>query len=436
MTDVAIKRTRNYHLQLKGSLVFKILSMLISFALIPLMIRYLGVEKYGVWSTLLSILSWILMFDLGIGNGLRNMISESIAKDDRLDAQKYISTAYVSIALVSVFLGLLFIVISSFIPWLMVFNTIILTERELMFTVNITITFVLINFLLSLVNQVVNGIQKTQVAIFNQFLSNGLSLLLIWLLSLFVNSSIIYLATAYGFSLFLSNILISIWFYRLNPDLKPVIVLFDKEYIRSIVSLGLKFFAIQIAVIILFTTDKIVITQLLGPEFVVQYDVVFKLFSVITILQGILMAPLWGAYSDAYHRGDFTWLRTMINKQLKIYILIVVSVCLLILSASFIIKLWIGDKFIHDQYLITMMGVFVLFTCWNSIFAVFVNGLNKLKLQFVTSLIASVINIPLSIFFVKFFHMDIAGIILGTILSLSLFAIAGPVQVYGILKKN
>ena len=73
---------------------------------------------------------------------------------------------------------------------------------------------------------------------------------------------------------------------------------------KSITSLGFQFFIIQIAVIVIFTTDKILITQLFGPEYVASYDVVFKLFSIITIAHGILMAPLWSAYSDAYHRND------------------------------------------------------------------------------------------------------------------------------------
>ena len=75
-------------------------------------------------------------------------------------------------------------------------------------------------------------------------------------------------------------------------------------------------------IFVIFTTDKILITQLFGPQHVASYDVVFKLFSVITIVHGILMAPLWSAYSDAYHRNDMEWIKKTIKNQLKIYLLI------------------------------------------------------------------------------------------------------------------
>lgn len=77
------------------------------------MIKYLGVEQYGVWSTLLSIVSWIVLFDIGIGNGLRNKISESLAQNNKQEAHNYISTAYTIIGSISVILILIFLLASE-----------------------------------------------------------------------------------------------------------------------------------------------------------------------------------------------------------------------------------------------------------------------------------------------------------------------------------
>lgn len=433
MNSISKKRTTNYVAQLKISFIFKVLAMFFSFMMVPIMIRYLGSEKYGVWSTLISISTWIVLFDLGIGNGLRNKISESIAVNRVGCAQNYISTAYVLIGGASILIGVFSLWVSNFIPWGAVFNTSILSEHDLLLTVNATICFVLVNFLLSLVNQVFNGLQKTGLVVLNQFLSNALSFLFIWLLTFFIEGSIVLLAIVYGAALCFSNVLISVWFFSANPEFKPIIKSFKKECINAIVSLGFKFFVIQIAVIILFTTDKIVITQLFGPEHVTEYDVVFKLFSCITIIQGVIMAPLWGAYSDAYHRHDLVWLQDMMKKQLKFFLIFVLIVVLLVFFAPHILGFWVGQEFTYNHQLYFMMGLFVLISCWNSIFAIFVNGVNRLRLQFITSIIALIINIPLSIFLVKFWGMGVDGVVLGTILSLSLFGITAPVQVYSIL---
>ena len=64
------------------STICKPLSMIVSYIYIPLVLNYLGVEKYGIWSTILTILSWISYFDIWVGNGLRNKLTESLAKKD------------------------------------------------------------------------------------------------------------------------------------------------------------------------------------------------------------------------------------------------------------------------------------------------------------------------------------------------------------------
>ncbi|MBD3842671.1 MAG: polysaccharide biosynthesis protein, partial [Campylobacterales bacterium] len=102
------------------------------------MIKYLGVEHYGVWSTLLSIVSWVVLFDIGIGNGLRNKISESLAKENKQEAHNYISTAYTIVGAISVMLILIFLLASEYIPWQKVFNITSISNYELQSIVNIT----------------------------------------------------------------------------------------------------------------------------------------------------------------------------------------------------------------------------------------------------------------------------------------------------------
>ena len=64
-------------------LLLKPLSMVLSYVYIPIVLNFLGEEKYGVWVTLLSIISWVNYFDIGIGNGVRNKVTECVAANDR-----------------------------------------------------------------------------------------------------------------------------------------------------------------------------------------------------------------------------------------------------------------------------------------------------------------------------------------------------------------
>ncbi len=437
MTDnISQQRSKNYTAQIKGSFVFKILAMGASFLIIPIMLKYLGVERYGIWSTLLSIVSWIVMFDLGIGNGLRNKISEALAKENKIEAQKYISTAYILIFIITAFLMIIYLFSSTFIPWKIIFNTKLVAPSELKNTVDIVVCSMLLNFLLSLINQVANGLQKTSITVFNQFLSNIFALGLVYILSLYTEGSLVSLAMVYGASLIVANVIITFAVFRRYRELKPKIRLYSKALVRPITSLGFQFFIIQIAVIIIFTTDKILITQLFGPEYVAEYDVVFKLFSIISVFHGIIMAPLWAAYADAYHKGDLSWIENTLKTQLKLFVLFFCSSIILVFLTPYVIIYWVGSDFEIDMKLVSVISIFVIISIWSNIFSYFVNAINRIKIQLYSSIIAMLINIPLSIFIVKFYQTGTYGVVIATIISLTIFSVIGPIQTYMILKNE
>ncbi|MEO7497286.1 MAG: oligosaccharide flippase family protein [Massilia sp.] len=434
-TTLSPERTSNYFRQIKGSFVFKGLAILASFFAVPLLLRYLGAEQFGVWSTILSVMSWIVFFDLGIGNGLRNKVAEALAKDDAALASRYISSGYTLIGLISLCLFAITVCASFFIPWRVVFNTSGVTEVTLRSTVVIAAFFILLNFALSLIAQVLNAVQKTAAIVFGQFFTNALSLGLVYLLTRSADASLIYLSAAYGGALVSANVLLSIWFYRKRADLIPALAL-DTTHIRPLLSLGLQFFAIQLAVLVIFTTDKILITQLFGPQYVAQYDVVFKLFGCITIAQTIVTAPLWSSYTDAYHRGDFAWIRNALHKQLRIFGVVVGAVALLAVAAKPIIAIWIGREFEVSSALVGSMAAFIVVSTWNNIFAYFVNGIGEIKVQLYTALAAMALNIPLALFLVKVLGFGLNGIVLATTVSLTFAAVVLPLQVRKIVARG
>jgi len=431
--DVSKERTRNYLQQIKGAVAYKAVAMLASFLAIPMMIRYLGHEQFGVWSTLLTVMSWIVFFDLGVGNGLRNKVAEALAKNDKAEAANYIASGYSLIGMIALFLWALVTGTSFFVPWQTVFNTQAIPETTLRLTVQVAVLFVVLNFWIGLISAILGAVQKTAMTALSQLISNVLALLFVFVLSKTTDATITYLALAYGVSLVIANIGLSWWFYQGHPELRPKPHL-DKQHVSPLLSVGLQFFTIQIAVLIIFTTDKILITQLLGPEHVTQYDVISKLFGLITFSHALISAPLWSAYTDAYHRNDFKWIKQMLHKQLMIFGGVMVATFTMALLTKPIVAIWIGREMTVSQPLVIAIGLFVLVSTWNNIYAMFVNGIGQIKLQLYTAVIAMVINIPLAIIFVKWFGLGLSGVVLATIVSLLLAAVALPIQVNQIIR--
>jgi O-antigen/teichoic acid export membrane protein len=432
---ISKERTQNYIRQIKGAIAYKAVGMGASFLAIPLMIHYLGQEQFGVWATLLSVMSWILFFDLGIGNGLRNKVAEALAKNEKAEAANYIASGYSLIGLIAFALWVTVTSLSFIIPWQTVFNTEVIPEATLRLTVQTATFFIVLNFWIGLVGALLGAVQKTSLAALGQLISNVLSLLLVFILAKSTDASIIYLAVVYGGSLIAANTLLSLWFYQHYPELRPRPYL-DKQHVNPLLSIGLQFFTIQLAVLVIFTTDKILITQIFGPQYVTQYEVVFKLFSVITFMHSLISAPLWSAYTDAYHRSDYAWIKRMLHKQMIIFGITLLIIGTMVMIAKPIIALWIGKELQVSLSLVIAMGLFVMVSTWNNVYAMLVNGIGKIKPQLYTAIIAMLLNIPLALVFTKYFGLGLSGVVLATCMSLLFAAVVLPIQVHLIIRNN
>lgn len=328
-----------------------------------------------------------------------------------------------------------FIISSYLIPWQTVFNTNSITKNSLGETVRIASFFMILNFWIGLITAIIGAIQKTSLIVLGQLISNTLILTSVYLLTKTTNASISLLAFAYGISIVTPNVILSWWFFQRNKALRPRVRL-RTHHIKPLLTVGVQFFTIQLAALIIFTTDKLLITQLFGPEYVTNYEITSKLFGLILIAHGLIMAPLWSAYTEAYHKADFRWMKRMINKQLKIFIAVIFSTFVLGLLSRDVIRLWIGADIHIESNIVIAMTIFVIVSTWNNIFAMFVNGLGMIRLQLITAIFAMILNIPISIFYAKYLGLGVSGIVLGTTTSLLLAAIALPIQVYWILRQE
>lgn len=429
-------RTRIVGLNISLTFLYRALATIFSLLLVPLMIDYLGVESYGIWVTLLSVMTWISVFNTGLGNGLRNKIAESLAVDDIERARVYLSTGLAVLCLVSLLIFLILISVAPFLELTRIFNTDSLTNSELLRVVLIVGFFFVLNNVLILNQYVHLAYQRAALATLILLFTNFFAVVFIFFLIRYTPGNLLYLGICYGLSMVLANLALISYSFKKHNEILPSLKFFRLDKIREIAHLGGKFFAINIAAIIMFTTDSIIITQVLGPAEVTPYNVVYKLFSVMLIGQSILLTPLWSAYTDAFLKGDYEWIKDILRKLILLMAPMIIGVILLIVFARDIINIWVGREIIYPSMLEVFMGVYTVILYWNNVYAYFVSGAGKIDLHMYSSIIAGLVNIPLSIYLAKNMGMGLNGVILGSIISLCFFAIMGPVQTYYILNKD
>jgi len=428
-------RTKNVKLHISLTFLYKALAIGLSYLLIPLTISYLNIEQYGIWMTLLSMVSWIAYFDIGLGNGLRNKLTQALSLNDIKLAKTYISTSYIAIGIISLIFFILFLIVFPFMKWNKIFNTNLIANNELAIAIFFTVFFFLLNFFLSLSNQMFYAYQEASRSSIKIVILNIFLIIAVYILTRVTAGKLLYLSLCYGISETVSNIILIYFFFKKHKDVIPSYKYIDLTKIKEIISLGAKFFIIQMACLIIFATDNMIITQILGPKEVTPYNIIFKLFN-ITVAHGIILAPLWSAYTEAYEKGDIKWIKNTIKKLNILMIPIIITVLILIIFARDIINIWIGPNIQFSDSLVILMGIYAIISVWNNIYAYFLNGVGKLKLSLIISIFAAIANIPLSIYFAKYCGLGSSGVILGTVFCLIPGFFLGPFQSWYILYKS
>lgn len=421
------------HLSL--GLIYKILGMGLSYISIPLFLKYLGEKDYGLWMVIFSTISWIFTFDLGIGNGLRNKLTKCLVEENILEAKKYITTGYVIlsfIALIILIMGILGIQISNIKELLSLAGY---SQFFLKKLVIIVFVITVLNFIIGLYNVFYAAEHNSTIGNFSNFLFQIFFILILLVLRKFDLVSLINIGILYPGLNLMIGLVLTIKYFKKNKKLIPKLRYFDKNKIKSIGGIGLEFFIIQISMLIILTTDNIIITKLLGVEAVTPYNIISKLFQVFLIFSTIVLTPLWTLFLDAYLKKDKKWILNILKKLNLLYLILSVGVVIVIFFAPFITKIWLQRTIEFPKYLTLFWGLFILVRVYGDIYIYFINGIGEIRLQTILYIVGAIINIPLSIYFVKNFDLGSSGVILATNISMLPLSILIPIQAYKIIKK-
>lgn len=408
------------------SIGIKACSILVSLVLVPLTLGYLNKYEYGIWLTLSSTLMWINYFDIGLGNGLRNKLAEALADSDVKKGQVYISTTFALLTIIMVVFYLLYYVCHFFFSWNAILN---ISSNELSTDLDNLVLFVLLFFCLNFILKVIGNVYLAkQLSVVNDlmiFVANVCSCIIIYILTLTTEGDLAKVALVYSVSPVVVYLLAyPITFSYLYKDLAPKWSCINFRYSKSLLSLGGQFFIVQIACLIIFSTSNLFITQLCSPSEVTVYNIAFKYFSVITMAFIILITPFWSAATDAYARKDFAWIKRSVGMMMKFWALLEIVALIMLLVADYVYNVWVNLTIPFS--LSILMFLYVSIVNWNNLFAYFLNGIGLVRTQLYSSVIASMLYIPLAIFLGHIWGMN--GVCLAMCIVLFLSSIVLPIQ--------
>lgn len=418
-----------------GSIFIKGVSILIQLILVPMTLGYLSQELYGIWLTISSIMLWLNFFDVGLTLGLKNKLSEALAKNDIEKGKSLVSTTYIVMLIIFLPLCLIGECVIPYVDWSSFLNVSQIYNEELSHVVSILLVCFSLQMIFNVITAVVSAHQKVALASAFPVIGNLCSVIVIYLLNIFTKPSLTNLASAISYIPALVLMISSFILYtgKLKP-VKPSVSYFDKSNIKDILNLGIKFFIIQIQMIVLYQATNILISNVSSPSDVTSYNIAYKYIGVASMTFNIILAPLWPAFTDAYMKNDWSWMKQIYGKMRKVYAILLGGGILMVILSPVAYKLWIGDRAIIPLTMTVVVALFVIVHAWDALQIILINGIGKVKLQTYITLVGLICHIPLSLLLGK--HIGAIGVVISMVIINIIYSIVFTIQLHKLLNKK
>ncbi|MBW7889872.1 MAG: oligosaccharide flippase family protein [Chitinophagaceae bacterium] len=388
-----------------ASFGIKAIGLIISLVKVPIILSYLNVDKYGVWLTIASIVDWVQYFDLGIGQGLRNKFAITLAQNDKVKARKLVSTAYYYVSIIFGLLAIILIPIVIFLNWQEILKVDSISNSELTYSILLVFIMFVFRFVFNLITMILKADQKPALA--DTFLPLGsiITLIIVSILGTFSKDSLFLACCAIAIppvlTVFVANLALFNGQYK---QYKPRYRFVDKTLFNEVFSLGLKFFLIQIAGLIMFSTSNIILTRIVNPTEVSLFNIARQYYGMPFLFFGIILTPFWSAITDAYARNEYDWIERVMKRLLKYSVLFSLGIILMLLFSDIAFRIWLRGKVVIPFSISISMTILNIFYVFFSPYSNFINGVGKLNLGLRVAVIKTILFLPVAIILTKQFN--------------------------------
>jgi O-antigen/teichoic acid export membrane protein len=394
----------------------KFWGILVVLFLTPYIVNRLGVERYGIWALLTSLVGYIAFLDLGVGGSYARYISEYYTRKDYSKLNQVINTGFLFC------LGLAFILIPLALfltkPLLIFLKLDPSTYPEINFVFFLGVVIFSLSNVTFVFGSVLTGLQRMDLTnivavIFTIPYALGCILFLelgYGLKGLMINTGIMWMIQA------LINFCIA---KKILPQFSFNPFLFKKKMFVELLRFGIKWQIARLSQLVSFQVDKLLITYFLSVGMVTFYDLGSKVTGAIRRLPLLLVSALIPASAEIFAKGDKEGLSRLYFRGSKYLFAVSVPLFLFILVCSdLIVNVWVGPKYQLASSVIKILSIGYFFNMITGVASSIALGVGKPEFEMKYGILMSILNFSLSlILIIKF---GFYGVLVGTAFSLTL----------------
>jgi O-antigen/teichoic acid export membrane protein len=390
-------------LAITTSLLSRVVTVAISLVVLPISVRYLGNEGYGLMVTITSVVGWLQFTNMGIGLGLQNALTEETAKGNSRGQRELISTAVfslVGIGLVVLVAGLL---VFPHISWERIFPP---TSNRFVAAIPWTVLVVFIGFVSTVVLGFISPIyaarQELHIGAWQSMVASVLTLAGTFVAVRFRWGLLGLTLCTIGITA-VAQWTFAAWnlFGRGISDLRPRLGSISRSAAHRIYKTGISFFVLQTCNIAFFQIDAFLIARFLTIDQVTPYSVAQKVFIQMAGLFAIITGSLWAAYGNAKAVGDFDWIRRTHRRMTGLFFLFFGGLALFMLFIGhYLLAWWVGVAAAPSTLLIGAVGLYFIAREWTSLHAMLLNGLDVIRPQVWNLVLTALLTVGLDLWLV------------------------------------
>lgn len=372
---------------------YRAINVIVSFLIVPITINYLNSYEYGIWLTLSSFMVWIELMDLGIANGLRNKLTESIAIDNKKLAKEYVSSAYFFLSIIAFIIFLVLILLNSIVNWSDLLR--VQGDSDIQVIILIVMFFFSLRFIFKTIGIILIANHKPNIDAQLSAFGSILSLIAIYLLTKLTFSSLLFVSITLSSIPLLVYLIATIKIFNVEyAFLKPSFSHVKKDLIKILLNLGSRFFIIQMSCLLIYSSINLLTIRWYGADAVTQYNIAYKYFYTIILAFTIIVTPLWSAFTDAFVKNEIDWIKRIIKKIQNIAFLFILASIVLVFISNHFYNLWIGESIKIPISVTIAVCVYVIIFILLSTYNYVINGSGKVLIQTIISAFTLILFIP------------------------------------------
>ena len=409
--------------------------LLANFVVISITLDLLSTKIYAVWLTLYTTISWLSFFDLGLGNGMRNLFAVNRAIGNQEKNKQLVSTSYIivlGIALILLIVGLPFVYYADIARF---FNISDIAIPDLRCVLSLLVVVTSLQLITKLINSIFLADQKPALSSLIDCSGVVCSLLLLFILKDRLVGSLFNLALIITLPTFIISFIVTLFAFNKNyRKLKPSLKCFNLKISNKLINLGLRFFLIQLSALIILQGSNIIILKFIGAEEVSVFSLVYKYFNVIVTIFTLVLTPYWSFFTDSYAKNNYNQLKQGFKQLLISWLAISMVGVVMWIALPFSFKIWLNQELDIPAYLPVSLLLFSIFSNLGSVFIYFLNGTSSyLNFQLVIVLAFAALLYPLSAYLLPTY--GVLGVVFTMFFANSYGVLFAPYLSYKVLKR-